>query len=119
MKHLIRVLKALSDPSRIRIMKVLEKRELCVCEICAALGLPQSTVSNHLKVLEGAELVASRKDGVWVNYRLDENPQSPYARDMQAQFASWLNDEAEMATIFIQLPTINRLDLTRKNEEPS
>ena len=66
----IRVMKALSDPNRVKIMKMLEAKELCVCEITALLGLAQSTVSKHLKMLEDAGLVASWRDGAWVNYRL-------------------------------------------------
>lgn len=117
MKQLIRVMKALTDPSRLRIMKVLEKREMCVCELCAALGLAQPTVSNHLKILESAGLVTSRKEGVWVNYRLEENPGSRYASDMQAQLATWLNGDAQMVAIFDHLPEIDRSNLTRKIEE--
>jgi ArsR family transcriptional regulator len=57
MKAFIRVMKALSDPNRVKIMKMLEAKELCVCEITAILGLAQSTVSKHLKILEDADLV--------------------------------------------------------------
>lgn len=114
MKQLLRVMKALGDPTRIRIMKMLEQREMCVCEICAALGVAQPTVSSHLKVLEGAELVASRRDGLWVNYRLDEAPGSIYAREMQRQLAVWLNSEPGVMEVLKQLPSINRLELTRK-----
>lgn len=114
MKELIRVMKALSDPNRVRIMKILGQREMCVCEIGAALGLAQPTVSSHLKVLEGAELVTSRKEGLWVNYRLDEAPSSVYAREMQRQLSTWLNSEPGVMALLGQLPSINRLELTRK-----
>jgi ArsR family transcriptional regulator len=87
---------------------------MCVCEICAALGVAQPTASSHLKVLEGAELVTSRRDGLWVNYRLDEAPGSIYARDMQHQLAAWLNSEPGVLEVLEQLPAINRLELTRK-----
>lgn len=116
MKQLIRVMKALADPNRVRIMKMLEQREMCVCEICATLSIAQPTVSSHLRILEDAELVTSRKEGLWVNYRLDEAPGSIYARDMQRQLASWLNAEAGVVEILGQLPSINRLDLCRKAE---
>ncbi len=116
MKQLIRVMKALADPNRVRMMKILAQRELCVCEICASLGLAQPTVSNHLKILEDADLVTRRKEGLWVNYRLAEAPASPYARDMQRQLVAWLNTEPQMTELLGQLPAINRLDLTRKVE---
>ena len=80
MKQLIKVMKALSDPSRVKIVKMLQNRMMCVCEIQAALELAQPTVSKHLKVLEDAGLVSHQKDGLWVNYsissRLDDNIKS-------------------------------------------
>jgi DNA-binding transcriptional ArsR family regulator len=48
-------MKALSDPNRVKMMKMLQARPLCVCEIKAALGIAQSTASKHLKILEDAE----------------------------------------------------------------
>lgn len=62
MKNLITILKALADPTRIKILKMLEHRELCVCEIHAALHLAQPTISKHLKILEVAGLVDKRKE---------------------------------------------------------
>ena len=49
MKTFIRVMKALSDPNRVRVVKLLQNGELCVCEIKEILGLAQSTVSKHMK----------------------------------------------------------------------
>ena len=78
MKDFVRVMKALSDPSRVKVVKMLQQKPMCVCEIQAALGLAQPTVSRHLKVLEEAGLVDSSKDGLWVNYSLSAGG-SPYA----------------------------------------
>jgi ArsR family transcriptional regulator len=58
MNEFIKVMKALSDPNRVKLLKLLQKREMCVCEIQAALGISQPTVSKHLKILEGAGLEA-------------------------------------------------------------
>jgi DNA-binding transcriptional ArsR family regulator len=63
MKELVKVMKALADPGRIKIVKMLEARELCVCEIHAAPDLAQPTISKHLRILEEAGLVDRRKDG--------------------------------------------------------
>ncbi|MBN2103259.1 winged helix-turn-helix transcriptional regulator [bacterium] len=57
MKEPIIVLKALSDKNRIRILKMLEKKSLCVCEITAILGLAVSTISKHLSILKEANLI--------------------------------------------------------------
>ena len=62
--------KALSDPSRLRILTALRDRELCVCELCDALEMTQSTLSTHLQVIRQAELVSARKEGKWMYYRI-------------------------------------------------
>ena len=63
MQEFTKVMKALSDPNRVKIVKMLQHRVLCVCEIRAALGLAQSTASKHLKVLESAGLIERRVEG--------------------------------------------------------
>ena len=108
MKQFIRVMKALSDPNRVKIIKMLESRELCVCELTAALGLAQPTVSKHLKQLEDAELVESSKDGPWVNYRLAAEGESPFAGTMLRQLGQWLNEEQEIVALIDQLPACDR-----------
>jgi ArsR family transcriptional regulator, arsenate/arsenite/antimonite-responsive transcriptional repressor len=62
---------ALSDPIRIRALELLSDRELCVCELCEALGVTQSKLSFHLKTLKEATLVCSRQEGRWIYYRLN------------------------------------------------
>lgn len=65
-----RVFKALADPTRIRILGLLATGEICVCHIHESLRLPQSLVSRHLAYLRRAGLVETRKDGLWVYYRV-------------------------------------------------
>ena len=108
MKQFIRVMKALSDPNRVKIIKMLEKRELCVCELTAALGLAQPTVSKHLKQLEDAELVESRKQGSWVNYSLAAEGESPFSGTMLKHLEQWLNDEKEIIELIRQVPSLDR-----------
>ena len=74
MRELLRALKAAGDESRLRILNMLRLRPLCVCEIADVLGLAQSTVSRHLKMLEDAGLLERSKDGQWVEYRLTAAP---------------------------------------------
>lgn len=62
--------KALADETRMRILGLLEVREMCVCEIMVALDLTQPTASHHLGLLENAGLVRDRKEGKWVFYSL-------------------------------------------------
>jgi len=87
------VLKAVSDPTRARILKILESGEMCVCQIIAVIGLGQSTISKHLFLLRAAGLIKDRKDGKWVHYRLDGKSGNPYAGEMLRNLRKWLNDD--------------------------
>lgn len=71
MNDLVLFGKALSDSTRIRILAALRQSELCVCELSDALEMSQSTLSTHLQTVRQAGLVATRKDGKWVYYRLE------------------------------------------------
>jgi ArsR family transcriptional regulator len=64
------VLKALADPTRMRILALLGSSEVCVCHIHTALHIPQPTASRHLAHLKKAGLVQSCKIGLWVHYCL-------------------------------------------------
>ena len=70
MNQLVNLFKALSDSNRIRILKMLEVRPLCVCEIREVLNLANSTVSQHLSILKKVRLIGDEKEGKWVNYHL-------------------------------------------------
>lgn len=70
MKATAKLFKALSDVTRLRILKMLEHRPLCVCEIQYVLKGSQPNVSHHLKTLAEAGLLESKKEGLWVSYRL-------------------------------------------------
>ena len=114
MKKFIKVMKALSDPNRVKIIKMLQQREnLCVCEIRAMLKLAQPTVSKHLKVLEEAGLIVFEKEKLWVNYRLNLTGESLYSTAMLAQLENWLNETPEITEILRLLPAINRNDICK------
>lgn len=111
MKKFTKVMKALSDPSRVKIAKMLQRREMCVCEIQEALGIAQSTASKHLKILEEAGLATYRKNGLWVNYTLADGSDSPYAASILGNLRHWLEDNPEVAEITRRLPEIRREDI--------
>ena len=73
MKDLVGMLKALSDETRLRILKVLEHGELCVCDIVAAIDVSQPKISFHLAALKAAGLVKDRKEGKWALYKIDDS----------------------------------------------
>ncbi|MFB3925716.1 MAG: ArsR/SmtB family transcription factor [Syntrophales bacterium] len=114
MKDFIKVTKALSDPNRVKILKMLQKRVMCVCEIQAALDIAQPTVSKHLKVLEDAGLVSFHKDGLWVNYHLADGGSSPYAASLLGNLKHWLEDDPEVVRVLEKTPFIKREDIRKK-----
>ncbi len=114
MNDFIKVMKALSDPNRVKLLKMLQHRVMCVCEIHATLNIAQPTVSKHLKVLEDAGLVSYRKDGLWVNYHLTDGSSSPYAASILGNLKHWLEDEPEIAEIIEKLPAIKRENICKK-----
>ncbi len=108
MRDFIKVMKALSDPNRVKIIKLLQHRSLCVCEIQAALGLAQSTASKHLRILEEAGLIDYTKEGLWVNYRVADGSRNPYVASLLGNLRHWLDDEKEIKTLVSRLPEIRR-----------
>ena len=114
MKDFVKVMKALSDPNRVAVMKMLQHQEMCVCEIQAALKIAQPTVSKHLKVLEDAGLITSRKEGVWVNYQLAYGSSSPYVASLLGNLRHWLEDDSKIGDIIEKLPGIQRENICKK-----
>ena len=108
MREFIKVIKALSDPNRVKMVKLLQRRVLCVCEIQEALGLAQSTASKHLKILEEAGLITYLKEGPWVNYRLADGARNPYVANLLGNLRHWLEDDADVAGLVARLPEIQR-----------
>lgn len=73
MQDLMNIFKALSEETRLRILKLLETGELCVCDIVAALDMVQPKVSFHLNALKEAGFLKDRKQGRWTHYRIDDS----------------------------------------------
>ena len=105
--------KATTDPSRVKIVKMLQHGELCVCEIQEVLGISQPTVSKHVKILEEAGLLNSRKEGLRVYYRLDDGSASPYVATILGSLRHWLEETPEISEIVKRLPDIRRANLCR------
>jgi len=114
MKPFLKVMKALSDPNRVKIVKLLQQKMMCVCELQGALNIAQPTVSKHLKILEDAGLVDFHKDGLWVNYYLADGHSSPYAASLLGNLKHWLEEDAEIAELVKKVPFLNREELCRK-----
>ena len=87
------VMKSVADPTRVRILKLLEGGEMCVCQIIAVLELGQSTISKHLFLLKVAGLVRERRDGKFVHYAAGGAEAPSYSRKMLRTLKGWLNED--------------------------
>jgi ArsR family transcriptional regulator len=85
--------KALAEPTRIRVLASLRVGELCVCELCDALKVTQSTLSTHLQVIRQAGLVSTRKEGKWMYYALNSEA-SDFLETIFGHFGRSLRDDA-------------------------
>ncbi len=92
-RQVVKLFKALGDPNRIRIIKMLEERDLCVCEVREILDLSNSTVSKHLSILHDAGLITQTKEGKWVNYGLNSKSDIDMVRSVISMLKSSLLDD--------------------------
>lgn len=99
MKQTARIFKALADETRLRILALLTRGELCVCDLMSILDLPQSTVSRHLAYLRNAGLVSDRRQGVWMYYHLSE-PKDAFHLDIQNIISARLIDQSQAGRDF-------------------
>ncbi len=82
MQDLIKTMKALSNETRLRILKILLERECCVCEVMQALDISQSRASRNLGILQDAGFLKVRRDRVWIVYSVDWQTANRYATSL-------------------------------------
>ncbi len=102
-----RVFRAFADETRLRILHLLTKGELCVCDLIEVIGAPQSKVSRHLSYLKRAGLVTDRKEGQWRHYSLAA-PKSTFHKKMIACVGSCLDDAPALKSDAKRLATSER-----------
>ncbi len=91
-----RMFRAISDPTRLRILNLLLRGELCVCDIVNTLRIRQPTASRHLGYLKKAGLVESRRDGLWIHYKLAA-PQTQFQHKLIDCLACCFHDVPQLA----------------------
>lgn len=92
MQHEVDLFKALSDPTRLRLVVLLALHgDVCVCVMAEALDEPDFKISRHLRVLRSAGIVETRREGTWMHYRLAE-PRTRLEECLQQCFHDCLND---------------------------
>ncbi|MEE4311301.1 MAG: metalloregulator ArsR/SmtB family transcription factor [candidate division KSB1 bacterium] len=113
MDEVLKILKALSDKNRMRIVKMLQQRSCCVCELTSVLSIANSTVSSHLSILKEAGIIEDVKDGKWVDYYLNTRTNNAFINGMLPLLAFWLNNDEQVKADLQKLKTTNRLDLCK------
>ena len=96
MENSARLFQALSESSRLRLVKCLQVRPACVCELMQATGMSQTRVSRHLGVLREAGLVKDTRDAQWVIYSLAQPPSETLADKLLTLLAEWPEDDAQI-----------------------
>lgn len=104
MREFVKVMKALSEPNRVKIVKMLQRRAMCVCEMQETLRIAQPTVSNHLRLLTEAGLVVYKKDRLWVSYSLADGSCTPYAASILGHLKHWLENAPEVLELAARMP---------------
>ena len=111
MRELVKVFKALANENRLRVLKMLEGRQMCVCEIKEVLGVSQPSVSRHLKELRDASLVEEISGGIWANYQLPGTLQNEYAGLIIKHLKKWINQDERIVQDRRKARRVNRKEI--------
>lgn len=90
-----RLFAGLADRTRLKLLNLMADQEVCVCFFVEILDAPQPTISRHLAYLRRTGLVAPRREGKWMHYRIAV-PENPFARQLLADTLRWLASDKEM-----------------------
>ncbi|MDD5070918.1 MAG: metalloregulator ArsR/SmtB family transcription factor [Candidatus Omnitrophica bacterium] len=110
MKDLERKFKALADNKRLRILKILGKQKMCVCELASVLGIAQPSVSRHLKKLKKAGLIESEQNGFWTDYYIARNGNCNYLNVLIQNLRNWCNDDCLVLEDLKKIKKIKKID---------
>ncbi len=111
LKQQQKIYKALSDSNRIRILRMLKEKNLCVCEITAMLKLATSTVSKHLSILKEAGFIVEFKEGKWVNYMINTRSDNPLIASNLSLLNILIDSDEQIKKDKENLKTIDRKNL--------
>lgn len=108
MKELEKMFKVLSNRNRMRILKMLERKDMCVCEVTAILGIKQPSVTAHLVKLKDAGIIAERQKGLYTEFFIkSRNP----ATDIWKVLSGILDNEPQVKKDLVKSRTIDRYEI--------
>lgn len=114
MKKLVSLAQAIFDETRLQIIKLLQTREMCVCELAAVLNLSSPRISQHLGVLRRGKIVKERREGKWIYYSLIPKTLEEFNRDWNSLLKASNDDLTEMKAV---LKRLQKADLVKIKEQ--
>lgn len=108
MRNKIELFKVMSEINRVRILMMLLKKPLCVCEITSILELTTATVSTHLSYLRKNGFIEDEKDGKWINYRIAQKIEEPIIKNIIDSLHLWFADEKIIQQDSLNIQTVDR-----------
>ena len=115
MRDAIKIFKALSDPTRLRILLLLLKRELCVCELMFILEMEQSRISHQLRILKDADLVEDVRESRWIIYRIPEAARQRVVTVLEEFLSAGLKENKEVRQDIENLRTCLKEEIRKKH----
>ena len=96
---------ALADKTRLRLLNLMREDEICVCYFTEVLGESQPKISRHLAYLRNAGIVSARREGKWMNYKI-EIPENPFAAQVLKDTLEWLEAQDNMREDYDKLAKV-------------
>ncbi len=111
LKEKTKLFKALSDQNRLRILKMLQSKHLCVCEITEILQLATSTVSKHLSILKESGFIIEEKEGKWVNYKINPTSSDQRVSSILSSLDFWIEDDKVISVDKKKIQKVDRYNI--------
>jgi ArsR family transcriptional regulator, arsenate/arsenite/antimonite-responsive transcriptional repressor len=113
MKSLEKTLKVLADKNRIRIIKLLSYKKMCVCGLAHIIGITQPSISRHLQKLKSHGFISCEQDHFWTNCIL-KKPDDIYGASLIKFLKKWLNDDPVIKNDLIKAKKFNRNNICKQ-----
>ncbi len=117
MRGAVRILRALADPTRLRIVAILLRHEVCVCELVTILEMEQSRISHQLRILRDADIVEDRRDGRWIVYGIPERARPTLEALLESFLKGKLAESEDIQRDLAKIPAC--LERSVRKENPS
>ncbi len=108
MKKTVDIQKALAEPTRMMIVRLLMERELCVCELMRAIEVPQCKISKHVTVLKQAGILTDWREGTWIHYEISNDLSPEWQSVLKSLKSVWDSEKDIQAALWRLQQKVNR-----------